>query len=109
MEWATAHFHLWVATLQVMLRQEGLRACVHDRPAVRTTEPVRLRPSSGRATEGHYRDRAFSVAIEIIGFHIATWSTMSRHGSSAARVAVSRQGMSCRDRVPRQAGRVRSR
>ena len=34
---------------------------------------------------------------------------MSRHGSSAAEVTMSRQGMPCHDRVPKQARRVGSR
>ena len=45
MGWATAHFQFWVATLQVVLRQERrgvryMRACAHDRddPPCVTTE-----------------------------------------------------------------------
>ena len=55
------------------------------------------------------RDNSFSVAIGVVGFHVATWSIVLRLGSSTARAAVSRQGMSCRDRVPRHARRVGSR
>ena len=45
MGWATTHFQFWVATLQVVSRQErhgvcNRRACAHDRVPVRTTEDV---------------------------------------------------------------------
>ena len=93
-------------------RQEGLRACSHDRPVARaatcTTEPVCQQPGSGCPTEGLCCDRTFSVTTGVVGFHIATWSIVSRHGSSTARAVVSRQGMPCHKRVPRQAGRVGS-
>ena len=46
MGWATAHFQFWVATLQVVSRQErhgmhNRRTCAHDRVPERTTKDDR--------------------------------------------------------------------
>ena len=66
MEWATTHFQLWVATLQVVLRQEGLRiglcACAHER-ALTTWRWVHDRFSSGLC-----RDGGFLVATGMTSF-----------------------------------------
>ena len=55
------------------------------------------------------RDSSFSVGTRVVGFHVATWSIVSRHGSLVAGATVSRQGMQCRDRVPKHARKVGSR
>ena len=61
------------------------------------------------ATRFWARDRAFSVAIGVIGFHVATWSTVARYGSSAAGGCNVVTEMPWHDRVPKQAGRIGSR
>ena len=88
------------------------RACAHNRPVVlsaaSTTAQACLRPSASCTTEELCRDRAFSVVIGVFGFHVATWSRVSRHRFSVVGVSVSRQGKCCRDKVPKQIGRVGS-
>ena len=67
----------------------GSHVSSHDRPigraAAHTTAPVHSRPGAGHAVDGLCRDREFSVTTRVIRFHVATWSTVSRHGSSATR------------------------
>ena len=70
----------------------GPHTWAYDRPTKRTTEPARLRPGSRRSTKGLYRYIAFSVATGVVGFHVATWSIVSRHRSSTTGAAVLRQG-----------------
>ena len=76
-----------------MLECTTEKACTHDRLAVRgvarTIARVRLQPNAGCTTEELYRDRAFSIATGVFGFHVATWSRVSRHGFLVTRVSMS--------------------
>ena len=83
-------------------------ACMRARQANCTGNNVHNR-ASAPMTWFWAHDNSFSVATGVIGFHVTTWSIVSRHGSSTAGAAVSREGMPCRDRVPRHARRVGSR
>ena len=52
-----------------------------------------------RATGELCRDRGVFVSIEEGGLHVATWSTVSQHGSWAAEGCQVATEISCRDRV----------
>ena len=53
------------------------KACTHH------STSAHLRPSVERATDGLCRERGFSVVTGDGGFHVVTWSTVSRHGLAA--------------------------